>query len=337
METGIDEFDELEGTQDPLGQEQSDNTSGNQSEEQSDNQSSTEKDFLDQLLEQRGISNKNEIQFQNDDGEIENRSWDTLSNQEKLNIVNSLEDDNNKLDNNEIQLINAIRQSGMTPSEYFQYIENNAVARYNSNAQQPQYTVDQYSDDDLYKADLVSKGATEEEAEEALASAKSNETLFKKQIGAMRQEYKNIENENLRQAQFEQEQQAQAQYNQFAQNVVNEISNFKEFSGYDLNMENADMQELYDFITGTDAAGNNYFAKALADPKILVQTAWFALNGKQMIDDITDYYKKEISNVRKTSYEKGLAEGRGDQSQVVFKNKTNHQSKQNTFDDLDDF
>ena len=54
------------------------------------------------------------------------------------------------------------------------------------------------------------------------------------------------------------------------------------------------MQELYDFITGSDAAGNNYFAKALSDPKILVQTAWFALNGKQMISDITDYFQKEI-------------------------------------------
>jgi hypothetical protein len=39
------------------------------------------------------------------------------------------------------------------------------------------------------------------------------------------------------------------------------------------------MQELYEFITGYDAAGNNYFAKALTDPKTLVQTAWLALNG----------------------------------------------------------
>lgn len=37
------------------------------------------------------------------------------------------------------------------------------------------------------------------------------------------------------------------------------------------------MQELYDFITGQDAAGNNYLAKALSDPHVLVKTAWLAL------------------------------------------------------------
>ncbi|MGN0967198.1 MAG: hypothetical protein ACI4OP_06425 [Candidatus Coprovivens sp.] len=59
------------------------------------------------------------------------------------------------------------------------------------------------------------------------------------------------------------------------------------------------MQDLYDFITGTDAAGNNYLAKALSDPKILVETAWFTLYGKQMLDDVTNYFQKEITQVRK--------------------------------------
>jgi len=53
-----------------------------------------------------------------------------------------------------------------------------------------------------------------------------------------------------------------------------------EFEGYDLNLGDEDMQILYDFITGTDAAGNNYFAKTLADPQTLVKTAWLTLNGE---------------------------------------------------------
>lgn len=63
-----------------------------------------------------------------------------------------------------------------------------------------------------------------------------------------------------------------------------------DFSGYDLNMDDEDKEMLYDFIVGVDGAGNNYFAKALSDPKILVRTAWLALNGEQMIHDITEYF-----------------------------------------------
>ena len=47
-----------------------------------------------------------------------------------------------------------------------------------------------------------------------------------------------------------------------------------------------------------DAAGTSILGKALNDPKVLVPAAWFALNGKQMIDDITDYFQKEITQVR---------------------------------------
>lgn len=79
------------------------------------------------------------------------------------------------------------------------------------------------------------------------------------------------------QAQIEQEQIAQQQYDQFSDQIVDEINNLKEIQGFELNMENDDMQELYDFITGQDAAGNNYLAKALSDPHVLVKTAWLAL------------------------------------------------------------
>lgn len=100
-------------------------------------------------------------------------------------------------------------------------------------------------------------------------------------------------------------------------------------------MTDDDMQTLYDFITQSDAAGNNYFAKALTDPKTLVKTAWLALNGDQMISDITNYFQKEISNVRKESYKKGVADTQKkmNQTEVVFKNN----SKDEYFDDLDSF
>jgi len=43
---------------------------------------------------------------------------------------------------------------------------------------------------------------TDDEIQEALDKAKSNETLFKKQVEAIRNEYKKVEDENAQYAQY---------------------------------------------------------------------------------------------------------------------------------------
>lgn len=333
----VDDFNTGEDTNPQNNQDQNQPDESENSPEPEDKPMNDD-DIISSLLQLKGIEDKSKIKFTNEEGSIEELDWNNLSNEDKLNVLKSSDEDpETALDDSEIQLVNAIRESGMTPTEYLQYIGNDSVNRYIQNAQanQYQYQVDQYNDDDLFKADFMSRmgDVTEEEAQEALEKAKTNEVLFKKQIDAIRNEYKTIEAENLRQEQINQEQQAQAQYAEFAQKVGDQISNFTEFSGYDLNLENEDMQLLYDFITGVDAAGNNHFAKALSDPKTLVQAAWFTLNGKQMIDDITQYFQKEITQVRKESYEKGKADAQKPNS-VVYKEK----GKQNQdIYDLDDF
>lgn len=312
----------------------------NQDTPQQSDGSNSEEDFISLLLKSKGVEDKSKIKFQNDEGEIEELNWENLNNEDKLSIFNSSDNNNDsELEDDEVQLINAIRNSGLTTSEYLEYIQENSINNYIQNNQNNvQYVVDQYNDDELFVADFISRmgDVTEEEAAVELERVKSNMELFNKQIGAIRKEYKMLEDENNKQAQLEQEQVAQEQFAKFSNSVVDEINDFNEFSGYDLNMEQEDMQELYDFVTGVDAAGNNHFAKALSDPKILVRTAWFALNGEQMINDITEYFQKEITNVRKESYKKGVEDTQKkiNQSNFVYKEK---QNKSSSFVDLDDF
>lgn len=347
----IDFIDELDDEQQLDGQKQDPNPdnpqeSEDQEPEGPDNTGTSdpeegEDDFLTSLLKSRGIEDKSKIKFATEEGDVEEVDWDSLSNEDKLNILSSSESTpENGLDESEIQLINAIRNSGMSPSEYLQFIGNGEVERYIQNSQEPQYEIDEYSDDELFLMDFMSRmgEVTEDEATEALERAKANEGLFKKQIEAIRNEYKQAEQENQMQEQLEQEQIAQQQYDQFSDQIVDEINNLTEIQGFELNMENDDMQELYDFITGYDAAGNNYLAKALSDPRILVKTAWLALNGDQMINDITSYFQKEIASVRKESYKKGVTDTQKKMEKadkVVFKDTHTKPSKE-VFDDLDD-
>lgn len=297
-------------------------------------------DFISALLKTRGIEDRTKIKFENEEGETEEVNWDSLDDETKLNILNSSVGDNNTdLDDAEIQLIDAIRQSQLSPAEYIQYMQQEGVAAYVQNNQSEGYSfkVNELSDDELFVTDFMSRtGVTEEEAFQALDIQKANETIFKKQMEALRSYYQKSEEETIRYNELRRQQEAQAQFDQFAEGVRDQISDFTEFAGCDLNMDNEDMQELYDFITGFDAAGNSYFGKALNDPSTLVKMAWFALNGEKMIQDINEYYKKEIASVRKESYNKGLQASK-DKTTVVHKQPNNKQPKSPIFDDLDDF
>ena len=299
-----------------------------------------EEDFIVTLLKSRGIEDMSKIKFEDEEGTMEERDWDSLSNEEKLNILSySDQDSDTDLDDNEAQLINAIRESGLTPAEYIQKLQTDGINSYiqNNQAETYRYQVDQLDDDELFVYDFMSRmgDVTQEEAQEALERAKSNQSLFAKQIGAIRKEYKEAEDESIRQAQMEEEAQAKERYDQFADQIAEQVNGLSDFSGYDLNMDNEDKEMLYEFIVGVDGAGNNYFAKALSDPKVLVRTAWLALNGEQMIHDITEYFQKEISSVRKESYDKGKADAqKKDKPDVVYKNKPVG-THNDVYDDLD--
>lgn len=321
MDDMIDEeFDELE----------------NQTEPQNQDDSQTEDDdFVSQLLRSRGIDDKTKIKFENEDGEIEEVNWDSLSSQDQFNLIQSSEAkvEEPNISDDEIELINAIRNSGMTPTEYINYIQQGV----SQPVVEQHYTVDDYSDDELFLADFLSRmgDITDEEAQQALETAKANEELYNKQIQALRKEYKDIEDENAQQLKAEQEEQARQQFEQFEHSVIDQINNFTDFGGYDLNLENDDMQELYDFLVGQDAAGNNYFAKALTDPATLVRTAWLTLHADDMLQDVTEYFKDQITQVRKESYKKGKEDALKQKNSVVFKDKDTDQI--DIYNDLDDF
>lgn len=216
MAIGIDDLDDFEGEDVTINNDDTaTQDNGEQEPTQGDPEGgepqptvTPEDEFISSLLKSRGIEDKTKIKFENDEGTVEEVDWDSLSTEDRLNILNSSTNTSeNDLDDSEIQLISAIRNSRMTPAEYIQYIEQSGVNRYIQNSQEDnyQYNVDQYSDDDLYVFDLISRtGMTVEEAQEALERAKSNEALFAKQMGAIRNEYKEAEKEQIQAAQEKQ-------------------------------------------------------------------------------------------------------------------------------------
>ena len=87
--------------------------------------------LISELLKSRGIEDISKIKYEGEDGEEEEIDWNTLDSSEKLSILNQLNSGpETDLDDSELQLINAIRSSRMSPSEYLNYITQRGVDQY---------------------------------------------------------------------------------------------------------------------------------------------------------------------------------------------------------------
>ena len=302
-----------------------------------------EGDFMSDFLKTRGIDDINKINFQDDEGNITERSWNDLSNEEKLNILNmpleeKHEDNNNDLTEDEISLLTQIRQSNLSPTEFLQQIAGTQVET------TPQYKIDELSDDEVFLLDLESRVGelSDEEAAQALSTVKSNEEFFKKQIEGIRREYKEKEELQTQQEQALKEQEEQEAFENYQAQIVDAINEFTSIGNFDLNFEDADKDELAEFMLSRDQSGKNYLFEALQDPQTLTRAAWFILNGEEAFNTISDYFAQQIKLVSENQYKKGLEDGKkGVQTRptVVIDNSkinNNHHRSYKSIYDFDD-
>lgn len=320
---------------------------------QVDDQEQQDDDVVSQVLKDKGIEDPSRIKMANDDGSVSEVNFNDLSKEEQREILGSnpqeivqdepVNDDEDDLDDDEVNLINSIRQSGLSPAEYAAAIHRQGANDYASvvaQQMQPHYTVDDLTDEELYVLDMQARvdGITEDELATALDRATSNPELFAKEIAGIRNEYKRLEDDKNRQDAALEAQQQQEMYRQFSSNIANSIQDFTNIGELDVDMSGDDMEELYTFITGHDKAGINYFSKALNDPETLVRMAWFALRGEDVINSISDYYKQQITAAHRAGYEEGASRGRGRSSssnKVVVKPRAQKKEKALTIDDID--
>ena len=335
MQIGINDLDDDDFGM-GLPSEQEDNSVQTQEQPQEKVQESNQDNFMSDFLKTRGIDDISKIKFEGENGNIEEKPWDSLTKEEKFNILNTPLTDNrdNNLTDEEISLLNQIRQSNLTPTQFIQQLQVVPT-------QEPQYKIDDLSDDELFLLDLESRVGelTDEAAAQALSVAKQNEDLFKKQTEGIRKEYKEREDYQQQQEQAEIEQEQQEAYNQFQDSIINSIGEFNAIGNLDLNFDDSDKEELAQFMLSRDESGNNYLWQALQDPDTLVKAAWFILNGDEALNNISEYFINQIKLVSENQYKKGFEEGRKGMNpsrpQVVIQN-TSQRPVYSSINDLDD-
>ena len=290
-------------------------------------------DLTNEVLRLKGISDPNKIKFEEDSGAIIERPWNSLSREEQINILvgdSQKKDIEEYLDDSEIQLLNAIRNSGMTVEDYI----NNLT----SAPAEPSYKIDQLTDEDVYALDLLEKvgsdNITDEEIEQAIEAAKQNPTLFKKTVEGLRSEYIRLQKDEEAQLANEQAAKNELAYKNFANSITNEIRNLNSFAGQDLELSNEDAEELASFMLDLDESGVSTFGKALQDPKLFTKAAFWLLNEDQIIEELT----KQMQDNYKRGYEAAKADFNGvGKSKLVFNNTTQPKKYDNFFVEDEDW
>lgn len=311
----VDEFDETP-TQEKQEPDPKPEKTGNQETDSTPpSEGDQEDDLTTEVLRLRGISNPDKIKFEDESGAVTERSWDSLTKEEQINILadqREHQETNNDLAEDEADLINAIRNSGMSVQEYIQTIT--------PQINQPQDTnqFDAMSDEDLYAFDILNKvgndNITDEELDAALEAAKANETLFKKTVDGLRQQYNRLQEEQKQNIANQQQAAAQQRYQAFANVVNNQIDNFNSFAGQPIQLSNQDKDNLSEFMLALDEDGSSALGKALQDPRLLTKAAFWLLNEQDLI--------AELQKQQQDAYTRGYNAGKGDilnKSKFVFK------------------
>lgn len=226
-------------------------------------------DVITSFLKEFGVEN-GKITYENENGDTEEVNFNELDSAEQLNILKELTTPD--LADHEIETINFLRKNNVTLQDVVEYYSQVAVQNYiKENGPAPrEYSIDEYSDDELYFADLKAKypEMTDEEIQADVDSAKENEELFKKKADAIRKQYKAKEDERTQAIQ----QQQKDQYVAFDNSIKQSITNFNEISldykdskadalVIDKNMKN----DIYNYLMRVDENGKSQFAKDLED------------------------------------------------------------------------
>ena len=267
----------------------------------------TEDDVLTSYLKSYGIKDPTKIAFENEEGEVEEKDWNSLSKEEQLTMLQELS--TSDYNDYERSVIDYLRKNNTDLQGVIDYFSKKAVEDYLSEnpdkVRQKEYTIDDYTDDELYISDMKLKYPqfTDEELNERLESAKVNEELFKKEVDALRTYYKEQEDKQAQEA----EENAKAEYEALQNSLLNAASKFTEVKfdiedaedpgGFEI--EDSDRQRALAYLLAVDKDGQSQFDKDLSDPKALFELAYLRTSARDLLNGTSRYYKKVIAETRK--------------------------------------
>lgn len=256
--------------------------------------SQPDKSVINTILAQKGFNNPDKIKILDEDGYEEVVSFDGLTEAEQLSLLDSPD---TVLDDSEIEVINFLRTNNTTLEQIIKYREAKAVEA--ALAAQDAFSIDQVTDEELYVADLKSRypSLTDDELGLELEKEMSNDSLFRKKVDTIREQYEQMEIQEQEERALDAQREIESNYEMLAASLLEVAQDTDDL--YTLELEDQDKDDVLRFLLEKDVNGQSDFIKSLDDPKTLFKLAWFAIKGNEAFDTIHQYYKKEIETTRR--------------------------------------
>ena len=293
---------------------------------------------IDRFLRDRGITDPTKLKYENEYGHLEDVNFYELPANEQLSILNEFANESG-LTEEESSVVNYMRQYNVGFQQILDNYANQKLSEYAAYNTVRDYAVDEYSDDELFIADLKTKypNFTDNELLDKLDIAKLNEDLYDKEVAELREYYRSIENAQIE----EQERIKQTEMQMFENNVANIIDNFNgvpldpdDVNSDMLVIEASDKDRIAQYLFATDVNGQSQFVRDLSNPATLVELAFYRTQGN-LLSDMANYWKNVLKNERKQNakLKKELESYKTKESTVVIKD-TPKQKKTNTISSL---
>lgn len=251
------------------------------------------KDYISRLLESRGID-RNRIQILDEEGNPSEVSFDSLSEQDKFDILNYQEDPVLPEDH-EIQMINFLRQNNMTLQDFAEWQRQEAIKEYLA-GQSTVSETDSYSDEEIVAYDYIKRfgeSMSDEEIDAEIERLKADPEAFEKRVSLLRNAFKAEEEAQARLYQDQEDAKNAENEKMFIQTYHQALAGIDNIQNVEL--DDNDRDELLRFVLDKDQANRTGLSKAMDNPENVLKMAWYLLHGEECNNAMIDYFQKEIS------------------------------------------
>lgn len=292
--TLLTNLEDTPSTKEPQTPTQVDTPPVSEPEPTSQDKTKSDFDLIGAALLARGFKDPNNIKIETDLG-IETKSFDELTNEEKLQILNTSPNDNFELAPEETQLISFMRENELTQQDLISYFKALGVQEYLDN--NVQLEVDSLSDEELLAMDLANtyEDWTEEEINDEVERSKANPNLFAKKVAKLRDIYKEIEQQRI-----EEEKQKEVDPNvdpeaakQFLEAFKEAGTKYNNISGVDL--EESDLISTYDYAFKPTINGLTKLDMDLKSPERLFKVAFLMAHGDEVLQNLHTVYRQALA------------------------------------------
>jgi len=268
---------------------------------------------IEQFLSQYNIVG-GMITFEADEegGEPVQKHFNDLSAEEQFNVLSNLAsqgapniEEKYGLDQEEIKMLNDIRNSGKSP---YEFLNEQAAARVEQLRAMEESTGVDYtsmSDDAITTKWLKDNNPEASEEDIAAELERSKESKFyESQVKTIRDNYVKAQEAETSAVQEQQRRELEEQIEADRAVIATAAANTSHIAGWKLN-DNEKNEVLGEILEVNNDGDSKFMVEIFGDPNNLLKAAWLYKNAEERFDELEKYWKKEVAN----AYQKGKNAG----------------------------